>query len=90
MKYRIKILPGAVRAIRKLPPEVMRRVQAVIELLAEMPRPPAARKLSARKEWRVRTGDYRVIYRIEDDLLVIVVVAVGHRGDVYRRSSRKG
>ena len=85
MTYRIEVLPAAVREIRKLPPEAKRRVQAVIELLSENPRPPAATKLTARPEWRVRTGDYRVLYRIEDDILTIVVVLAGHRRDVYER-----
>ncbi|MEV8359976.1 type II toxin-antitoxin system RelE/ParE family toxin [Microbacterium sp. NPDC076895] len=85
MTYRIEVLPAAVREIRKLPPEAKRRVQAVIELLSENPRPPAATKLTARPEWRVRTGDYRVLYRIEDDILTIVVVRAGHRRDVYDR-----
>ncbi len=85
MTYRIEILPAAVREIRKLPPEAKRRVQAVIELLSENPRPPAATKLTARPEWRVRTGDYRVLYRIEDNILTIVVVRAGHRRDVYER-----
>ena len=85
MTYRIEILPSAVRAIRKLPPEAKRRVQAVVELLAEEPRPPAAKKLTARPEWRVRTGDYRVLYRIHDDILTIVIVTAGHRRDVYDR-----
>lgn len=85
MTYRIEVLPAAVREIRKLPPDAKRRVQAVIELLSENPRPPAATKLTARPEWRVRTGDYRVLYRIEDDILTIVVVRAGHRRDVYER-----
>ncbi|MCC4266661.1 type II toxin-antitoxin system RelE family toxin [Microbacterium schleiferi] len=85
MTYRIDVLPAAVREIRKLPPEAKRRVQAVIELLSENPRPPAATKLTARPEWRVRTGDYRVLYRSEDDILTIVVVRAGHRRDVYER-----
>lgn len=85
MTYRIEILPAAVRELRKLPPEAKRRVQAVIELLSENPRPPAATKLTARPEWRVRTGDYRVLYRIEDNILTIVVVRAGHRWDVYER-----
>jgi len=83
--FRIEVLPFAAREIRKLPPEGQRRVQAVIELLADNPRPPAARKLTARPEWRVRTGEYRVLYRIEDERLVIVVVRAGHRREVYRR-----
>lgn len=73
------------RAIRKLPPEAKRRVQAAIELLAQDPRPPAAKKLTARPEWRVRTGDYRVLYRIEDQVLTVVVVGAGHRRDIYDR-----
>ncbi|MFE7844019.1 type II toxin-antitoxin system RelE/ParE family toxin [Microbacterium sp. NPDC057407] len=85
MIYHVQILPVAVREIRKLPPEAKRRVQAAIELLAENPRPPAAKKLTARPEWRVRTGDYRVLYRIEDDILTIVVVRAGHRRDIYER-----
>ena len=85
MTYTIQILPAAVRAIRKLPPEAKRRVQAAIELLAQDPRPPAATKLTARAEWRVRTGDYRVLYRIEDDILTVVVVGAGHRREIYDR-----
>ena len=85
MTYEIEVLPAAVREIRKLPPEAKRRVQAAIELLAEDPRPPAAKKLVGRPEWRVRTGDYRVLYRIEDGMLTIVVVRAGHRRDVYER-----
>lgn len=84
MTYRIDVLPVAAREIRKLPPDGQRRVQAVIELLAANPRPPAARKLTARPEWRVRSGDYRVLYQIEDARLVIVIVSAGHRRDVYR------
>jgi len=84
MTYRIELLPTAIRAIRKLPPEAKRRVQAVIELLGDDPRPPAAKRLVARLEWRVRTGDYRVLYRIDDDVLVIVIVDAGHRREIYR------
>ncbi|WP_047523510.1 type II toxin-antitoxin system RelE family toxin [Microbacterium sp. ZOR0019] len=85
MTYSVQILPVAVRTIRKLPPEAKRRVEAVIELLAEDPRPPAAKKLSARPEWRVRSGDYRVLYRIEDRMLTVVIVHAGHRRDVHER-----
>jgi mRNA interferase RelE/StbE len=83
--YEIRILPTAAREIRKLPPEAKRRVQAVVELLSEEPRPPAAKKLTARPEWRVRTGDYRILYRIEDSILTVIVVRAGHRRDVYDR-----
>lgn len=85
MTYTIQILPVAARAIRKLPPEAKRRIEAVIDLLADDPRPPAAQKLTARPEWRVRTGDYRVLYRVEDRVLTVIVVHAGHRRDVYHR-----
>lgn len=84
MSYSVLVLPVAARQIRKLPPEAKRRVQAVIELLVDDPRPPAAKRLTARPEWRVRTGDYRVLYRIDDDVLTVVVVSAGHRREVYR------
>lgn len=82
--YSVQILPVATRTIRKLPPEAKRRVQAMIELLAEDVRPPSAEKLTARPEWRVRSGDYRVLYRIEDAILTVVIVAAGHRREIYR------
>lgn len=85
MTYEIQVLPAAIRELRKLPPEAKRRVQAVIEILADDPRPPASKKLTGRAEWRVRTGDYRVLYRIEDAVLTVVVVRAGHRRDIYER-----
>lgn len=84
-RYRIELRPAAVRALRKLDPSVARRLQAGIALLAEDPRPPASRPLRGRPAWRVRVGDYRVIYTIEDDVLLVVVVTLGHRRDVYDR-----
>jgi mRNA interferase RelE/StbE len=82
--YAVHLLPAAIRSLRRLPPEAKRRVQAVIDLLAENPRPPSAKRLTARPEWRVRSGDYRVLYRIEDELLTVVVVDAGHRREIYR------
>ena len=84
MTYTVQILPVATRAIRKLPPEAKRRVQAMIELLADDARPPAAKKLTARPEWGVRSGDYRVLYRIEDAVLTVIIVDAGHRREIYR------
>ncbi|HEU4701168.1 MAG TPA: type II toxin-antitoxin system RelE/ParE family toxin, partial [Conexibacter sp.] len=60
-------------------------IQGAITLLAEDPRPPAARALRGRPGLRVRVGDYRIVYTVADDVLLIVVVAVGHRRDVYDR-----
>lgn len=85
MNYRIELRPAAVRALRKLDPLIRRRVQGAIALLAQDPRPPAARALKGRPGLRVRVGDYRVIYTVHDDMLLVVVVALGHRRDVYDR-----
>ena len=61
-------------------------MQAAIELLADHPRPSQAKKLAGGDgEWRVRTGDYRIVYEIHDDVLLVLVVAVGHRRDIYQR-----
>jgi mRNA interferase RelE/StbE len=82
--YRIEVRPAAARQLRKLDPPTARRIQGAIALLADDPRPPASRPLTGRPAWRVRVGDYRVIYTIEDDRLVVAVVTIGHRRDVYR------
>jgi mRNA interferase RelE/StbE len=67
-------------------PDVRRRIQAAIELLAESPRPPAATRLvGGAGEWRVRTGDYRVIYEIHDGELLVLVLRMAHRREVYER-----
>lgn len=84
-RYRIELRPAALKALRKVDPPIALRIQGVIALLAVDPRPPAARALRGRPGWRVRVGDYRIIYLIEDDVLVVVVVTVGHRSDVYKR-----
>lgn len=83
--YRIEMRPAAVRALRKLDPTLRPRIQGAIALLADDPRPPASRPLRGRPGYRVRVGDYRIIYTISDDVLLIVVVALGHRREDYGR-----
>jgi mRNA interferase RelE/StbE len=83
--YRITFAPGVARQLRKLDPQARRRVQAALELLADEPRPPAATQLvGGAGEWRVRTGDYRIVYEIRDGQLLVLVLAVGHRREIYR------
>jgi mRNA interferase RelE/StbE len=82
-RYRIEVRPAAARALGKLDRDVQPRVRAAIALLAEDPRPPASRPLRGRPGYRVRVGDYRVIYTVADEVLLIVVVTLGHRRDVY-------
>ena len=86
MTYRIEVAPAALRQLRKLDPAAKRRVQAAIELLAEQPRPTGAKKLTGGEgEWRVRTGDYGIIYEIHDHVLLLLVVAIGHSREIYGR-----
>jgi mRNA interferase RelE/StbE len=82
-KYRIELRPAAVKALRRIDPQDRGRVHGAIALLGEDPRPPGARALQGRDGYRVRVGDYRIIYTIRNDILVVVVVTVGHRRDVY-------
>jgi len=84
-EYRIELRPAAARALRKLDPSIRHRLQGAIALLAREPRPPSARALQGRPGLRVRVGDYRIIYTVADDVLLVVVVTVGHRRDVYDR-----
>ena len=84
-RYRIEVTPAAARQLRKLVPQVARRVQGAIELLAVDPRPPASRALRGRPGYRVRVGDYRLLYTVQDDVLLVVLIRLGHRRDVYER-----
>lgn len=83
--YQVEFRPAAVRALRKIGPKMRERIHGAIALLASDPRPPASRQLKGREGRRVRVGDYRIIYTIADDVLLIVVVTVGHRREVYDR-----
>jgi len=82
--YRIELRPAALRALRAVHPRDRGRIQGAIRLLAEDPRPPGTRKLQGRDGYRVRVGDYRILYAVRDEVLLVVVVTVGHRRDVYR------
>ncbi len=84
-EYRIELRPAAARALRKLDPQIRHRVQGAIALLAQDPHPPGARALQGRSCLRVRVGDYRIIYTVADDVLLVVVVTLGHRRDIYDR-----
>ena len=84
--HHLHISPAAARQLRKLDGPARRRVQAAIELLADEPRPSGAKKLAGGSgEWRVRTGDYRIVYEVNDDVLLILVLADGHRKEIYQR-----
>ena len=83
-EYRIEFRPAALRELRKIDRSAQPRIQGAIALLAEDPRPPASRPLRGREGYRLRVGDYRFIYTIDDGVLLIVIVTIGHRRDVYQ------
>jgi len=72
------------RALRKIDPGHRTRIQAAISLLATNPRPPSAIGLRGRDGLRIRVGEYRIIYTVQDEVLLVVIVTLGHRKDVYR------
>ena len=86
MTYKVTLAPSAARQLRKFDPDARRRIQAAIELLAVDPRPPAATRLvGGSGEWWVGTGNYRVVYDINDNELVVLVLSMGHRREIYDR-----
>ena len=85
MVYRIELKPSAIKSLAEVPQPHRRRIGKKIDGLAKTPRPRGVEKLAGQDSlYRIRVGDYRVIYRIHDDALLILVVRVGGRGDVYR------
>ena len=84
MRYTVEILRSAQKQLSRINIEDQDRIISSIRALGDDPRPSGCKKLSGRSGWRIRVGDYRVLYEIHDDHLVILVVAIGHRGEVYR------
>jgi len=82
--YTVDILRRAQKQLAKLSRQDHGRIIAAIEALSEIPRPPGCKKLSARPAWRIRVGPYRVIYEIHDDRVLVLIVAIGDRREIYR------
>ncbi len=82
--YRLLIKRSAAKELEGLPPKVRRRVAGKIATLATTPRPQGVEKLSGQEKYRIRQGDYRVLYSIDDGTQTVTVVKIGHRRDVYR------
>ena len=81
--YKITISRPAQKQLLKLPDNIARQLTNSIYRLAENPRPVGYKKLKGRDGYRIKSGDYRIIYDITDDVLTIEVVALGHRRDIY-------
>jgi len=82
--YSVLITHSAEREIDRVPVEIRRLIVRRILALADDPRPHGSQKLSGEDKYRIRQGDYRVVYTIEDAIVTVTVVRVAHRSDVYR------
>ena len=83
-RYRIELKKSVQKDFESIPKKDLQRIISVIEALADDPHPPQSKKFSGREQYRLRQGNYRILYSIKDDLLIIFVVAVGHRKEIYR------
>ena len=82
--YSLLIKPSAANELEVLPFKDRKKIITRIEALASEPRPHGCEKLSGQDQYRIRQGDYRVVYSVEDETRTVLVVKVGHRRDVYR------
>ena len=84
--HKVLFKPSADRALQKLPQDVQRRIVGEVAMLAHNPRPARMVKLAGDDNlWRIRIGNYRVVYEIHDDWLIVLVLRVAHRKDAYRQ-----
>ena len=85
-RYRVELSQRAAKQLKGLDRTTQVRLVKTIQLLADHPRPPAARALAGQPGYlRVRVGDYRIVYSVNDGVLLVLVLAVGHRREIYRR-----
>ena len=82
--YKIFVKPSVERELLRIPKQDLQRIDRRIRLLSTDPRPPGCEKLSGESDYRVRQGDYRIVYRVNDDDGIVEIFKVGHRREVYR------
>ncbi len=84
-RYEVVLSPKAEKQLDELPTTLQRRITEAVEGLESNPRPHGVKKLAgAENLWRIRVGDYRIVYSIEDNRLIVLVVKIGHRREIYR------
>jgi len=83
-KYKITIKKSAAKELQDIPKKDLRKIVKRIQSLALNPRPTGSQKLSARQQYRIRQGDYRIVYSIDDKELLVDIVKIGHRREIYR------
>lgn len=84
MSYQVILPNSAQKELEKLPDQIAARIMEALTGLQENPRPPGCKKLQGVKAWRIRVGNYRIIYEIHDKVLRVIVISIGNRRDVYR------
>lgn len=85
-RYRLAFKPSAERAFLALPKDVQKRIEKRLLLLQDTPRPPGIKALAGEPGvYRLRVGDYRVLYEVHDDQVLVLVLKIGHRREVYRK-----
>jgi mRNA interferase RelE/StbE len=85
VRYAIEFSKRAMRELEMFPNPIRNRIDARIRALASDPRPPGCQRLTGFDDlYRVRSGDYRIVYQIQDRVLIVVIVRVGHRREIYR------
>jgi mRNA interferase RelE/StbE len=84
MDYHVRISPAALRDLAKLPKRDQQRIRNTLAGFAQMPRPPGSIKLTNSSYWRVREGDWRIIYEIDDVANTVTVLRIRHRREAYR------
>jgi mRNA interferase RelE/StbE len=84
-KYNVLYTEAFYRSLKPIPKKDVTRILRKTRSLADDPRPVGSQKLSGQERYRIRQGDYRILYSIEDDQLIVIVVKVGHRREVYER-----
>lgn len=90
MVYRIELLPAAESDLASLPAKIQRQISNKIGTLATKPRRPDCKlRGDPQGRYKIRSGDYRIVYRIEDDRVLVIVVRIGHRKDIYRFLDRE-
>ncbi len=85
-RYELRVRPSVAKDLRGIPKADVKRILARMESLRDDPRAPGCAKLGGAEVYRVRQGVYRIVYEIHDAWIVVEVIRVGHRGEVYRRS----
>lgn len=82
--WKVLLTPRAAKELKGIEREPQSRIVGAIELLRQHPYPPKAQKLATREAWRIRVGDYRVIYTVEGTTVTITVIRIAHRREAYR------